>query len=44
MMLRLDGYQICALIKNNSVLKHTPVIMLPSKGGLFDRAKGRIVG
>ena len=44
MMLRLDGYQICALIKTNSVLKHTPVIMLPSKGGLFDRAKGRIVG
>ena len=44
MMLRLDGYQICALIKNNSVLKHTPVIMLSSKGGLFDRAKGRIVG
>ena len=44
MMLRLDGYQICALIKNNSVLKHTRVIMLSSKGGLFERAKGRIVG
>ena len=41
---RLDGYQTCALIKNNSVLKHTPVIMLSSKDGLFDRAKGRIVG
>ena len=43
-MPRLDGYQTCALIKNNSVLKHTPVIMLSSKDGLFDRAKGRIVG
>ena len=43
MMPRLDGYQTCALIKNNSVLKHTPVIMLSSKDGLFDRAKGRIV-
>jgi twitching motility two-component system response regulator PilG len=44
MMPRLDGYQTCALIKNNSALKHTPVIMLSSKDGLFDRAKGRIVG
>ena len=44
MMPRLDGYQTCALIKNNSVLKQTPVIMLSSKDGLFDRAKGRIVG
>ena len=44
MMPRLDGYQTCALIKNNSVFKHTPVIMLSSKDGLFDRAKGRIVG
>ena len=44
MMPRLDGYQTCALIKNNSVLEHTPVIMLSSKDGLFDRAKGRIVG
>ena len=44
MMPRLDGYQTCALIKNNSSLKQTPVIMLSSKDGLFDRAKGRIVG
>lgn len=44
MMPRLDGYQTCALIKNNSALKQTPVIMLSSKDGLFDRAKGRIVG
>ncbi len=44
MMPRLDGYQTCALIKNNSAFKSTPVIMLSSKDGLFDKAKGRIVG
>ncbi len=44
MMPRLDGYQTCALIKNNRVFKHTPVIMLSSKDGLFDKARGRIVG
>ncbi len=44
MMPRLDGYQTCALIKNNKDFRSTPVIMLSSKDGLFDRAKGRIVG
>ena len=44
MMPRLDGYQTCALIKNNSEFKATSVVMLSSKDGLFDRAKGRIVG
>jgi twitching motility two-component system response regulator PilG len=44
MMPRLDGYQTCALIKNNQLFKHTPVIMLSSKDGLFDKARGRIVG
>ena len=44
LMPRLDGYQTCALIKNNSNFKTTPVIMLSSKDGLFDKAKGRIVG
>jgi twitching motility two-component system response regulator PilG len=44
MMPRLDGYQTCALIKHNDVFKGTPVIMLSSKDGLFDRARGRIVG
>ena len=44
MMPRLDGYQTCALIKKNARLKSTPVIMLSSKDGLFDRARGRIVG
>ena len=44
MMPRLDGYQTCALIKNNSEFKTTPVVMLSSKDGIFDKAKGRIVG
>lgn len=44
MMPRLDGYQTCSLIKHNKVYKNTPVIMLSSKDGLFDRARGRIVG
>ena len=44
MMPRLDGYQTCALIKHNASFKKTPVIMLSSKDGLFDRARGRIVG
>jgi len=44
MMPRLDGYQTCALIKNNPNFKETPVIMLSSKDGLFDKARGRICG
>jgi len=44
MMPRLDGYQTCALIKHNKIFKETPVIMLSSKDGLFDRARGRLVG
>jgi twitching motility two-component system response regulator PilG len=44
MMPRLDGYQTCALIKRNQNYKTTPVILLTSKDGLFDRARGRIVG
>ena len=44
MMPRLDGYQTCALIKNNPEYANTPVIMLSSKDGLFDKARGRIVG
>ncbi|MGQ0699943.1 MAG: response regulator [Panacagrimonas sp.] len=44
MMPRLDGYQACALIKSNPRFSSTPVIMLSSKDGLFDRARGRIVG
>jgi twitching motility two-component system response regulator PilG len=44
MMPRLDGYQTCALIKHNKLFKKTPVVMLSSKDGLFDRARGRIVG
>ncbi len=44
MMPRLDGYQTCSLIKHNKVFRQIPVIMLSSKDGLFDRARGRIVG
>ena len=44
LMPRLDGYQTCSLIKHNKVFRQIPVIMLSSKDGLFDRARGRIVG
>jgi twitching motility two-component system response regulator PilG len=44
MMPRLDGYQTCTLIKQNPLLKSTPVIMLSSKDGVFDRARGRLAG
>jgi twitching motility two-component system response regulator PilG len=44
MMPRLDGYQTCSLIKKNAQFSATPVIMLSSKDGLFDRARGRLVG
>jgi twitching motility two-component system response regulator PilG len=44
LMPRLDGYQTCALIKHNQKFKDTPVVMLSSKDGIFDKAKGRIVG
>lgn len=44
MMPRLDGYQTCALIKKNPRFRETPVVMLSSKDGLFDRARGRMVG
>lgn len=44
MMPRLDGYQTCSVIKNNSIFKDTPVIMLSSKDGVFDKARGKLVG
>lgn len=44
MMPRLDGYQTCSLIKRNARFKSIPVIMLSSKDGLFDRARGRMAG
>lgn len=44
MMPRLDGYQTCALIKNNAAFSSTPVIMLSSKDSIFDKARGRVVG
>jgi twitching motility two-component system response regulator PilG len=44
LMPRLDGYQTCAIIKRNPAFSHVPVIMLSSKDGLFDKARGRMVG
>jgi twitching motility two-component system response regulator PilG len=44
LMPRLDGYQTCAIIKRNPQFASVPVIMLSSKDGLFDKARGRMVG
>jgi len=44
MMPRLDGYQTCSLVKSNPKFSDIPIVMLSSKDGLFDRAKGRVVG
>jgi len=44
LMPRLDGYQTCAIIKRNAKFANVPVIMLSSKDGLFDKARGRMVG
>ena len=44
LMPRLDGYQTCAIIKRNAKFAGVPVIMLSSKDGLFDKARGRMVG
>lgn len=44
MMPRLDGYQTCALIKNNADYRNIPIVMLSSKDGLFDKARARVVG
>ena len=44
LMPRLDGYQTCAIIKRNARLASVPVVMLSSKDGVFDKARGRIAG
>ena len=44
LMPRLDGYQTCAIIKRNADFSHVPVVMLSSKDGVFDKARGRMVG
>jgi len=44
LMPRLDGYQTCAIIKRNGKFASTPVVMLSSKDGVFDKARGRMVG
>jgi twitching motility two-component system response regulator PilG len=43
-MPRLNGYQACSVIKNSRLFRKTPVVMLSSKDGLFDKARGRLVG
>lgn len=44
LMPRLDGYQTCAIIKRNDKFANTPIVMLSSKDGVFDKARGRMVG
>ena len=44
LMPRLDGYQTCAIIKRNARFAGLPVVMLSSKDGVFDKARGRMVG
>ncbi len=44
LMPRLDGYQTCAIIKRNSRFSSVPIVMLSSKDGVFDKARGRMVG
>ena len=44
LMPRLDGYQTCAIIKRNEKFAATPIVMLSSKDGIFDKARGRMVG
>jgi twitching motility two-component system response regulator PilG len=44
LMPRLDGYQTCAIIKRNARFSSTPVVMLSSRDGVFDKARGRMVG
>ena len=44
LMPRLDGYQTCAIIKRNAKFSTVPIVMLSSKDGVFDRARGRMVG
>ncbi len=44
LMPRLDGYQTCAIIKRNARFSHVPIVMLSSRDGVFDKARGRMVG
>jgi twitching motility two-component system response regulator PilG len=44
LMPRLDGYQTCAIIKRNEQFTNVPVVMLSSKDGVFDKARGRMAG
>lgn len=44
LMPRLDGYQTCAIIRRNTRFSHVPIVMLSSRDGVFDKARGRMVG
>lgn len=44
MMPRLDGYQVCSVVKSNPEFEHTPILMLSSKDSIFDKARGRLSG
>jgi len=43
-MPRLDGYQLCRLVRRHENTRHIPVLMLSGRDGMFDRLRGRLVG
>jgi twitching motility two-component system response regulator PilG len=43
-MPRLDGYQVCKLIRNNDLTKDIPIVMISGKDGFFDKVRGRMAG
>ena len=43
-MPKVDGYQLCSLIRKHQRTRDIPVVMLSGKDGVFDRLRGRMVG
>lgn len=43
-MPRMDGYQLCKIIRNKAKTKNIPIVMLTAKDGFFDKVKGRMAG
>lgn len=43
-MPRMDGYQVCKLIRGNDATKDVPVVMISGKDGFFDKVRGRMAG
>lgn len=41
---RMDGYNICHLVRNNPEYRDLPIIMLSGKDGIFDKMRGRLAG